>query len=441
MTNVSLHELVSIDSEGYDALLRRSESDLSFFTDKVKPIIEAVRTEGDAALVRYGRDFDGAEPLTEATLKASEAEFDAAFDCVENDVVAAIRHGIENIRIFHEEQKPEPMWFKEIKPGAFAGDRYTPIQSVALYVPRGKGSFPSVTMMTAVPGVVAEVPSLAIFTPPAPDGGVDAATLVAARTAGVETVYKCGGAQAVAAAAYGTETVKRALKIVGPGSPWVVAAKQQLAHLIDPGLPAGPSEAIIFADDTINGGLAALDLLIEAEHGPDSSAYLVTHSKRVAEEALAALSEHWKQMGGQRVEFSQAVLCGENGGIVLTPSLDASYKFINDYAPEHLELLSKEPFEHLGHITEASEILMGPYTPVSVGNFALGPNAVLPTSKGAATFGPLSVHDFVKCSSIGYVTAPAYPTMAKHAKVLAEYEGFDAHANAVSAMRDKYLGN
>ena len=441
MKNVSLHELVSIDSEGYDALLRRSESDLSFFTDKVKPIIEAVRTEGDAALVRYGRDFDGAEPLTEATLKASEAEFDAAFDCVENDVVAAIRHGIENIRIFHEEQKPEPMWFKEIKPGAFAGDRYTPIQSVALYVPRGKGSFPSVTMMTAVPGVVAEVPSLAIFTPPAPDGGVDAATLVAARTAGVETVYKCGGAQAVAAAAYGTETVKRALKIVGPGSPWVIAAKQQLAHLIDPGLPAGPSEAIIFADDTINGGLAALDLLIEAEHGPDSSAYLVTHSKRVAEEALAALSEHWKHMGGQRVEFSQAVLCGENGGIVLTPSLDASYKFINDYAPEHLELLSKEPFEHLGHITEASEILMGPYTPVSVGNFALGPNAVLPTSKGATTFGPLSVHDFVKCSSIGYVTAPAYPTMAKHAKVLAEYEGFDAHANAVSAMRDKYLGN
>ena len=169
MTNVSLHELDLIDSEGYDALLRRSESDLSFFTDKVKPIIEAVRTEGDAALVRYGREFDGAESLTEATLKASEAEFDAAFDSVENDVVAAIRHGIENIRIFHEEQKPEPMWFKEIKPGAFAGDRYTPIQSVALYVPRGKGSFPSVTMMTAVPGVVAEVPNLAIFTPPAPD--------------------------------------------------------------------------------------------------------------------------------------------------------------------------------------------------------------------------------------------------------------------------------
>lgn len=440
MSEVSFHTLENLNSEQYAGLLKRSESDLSFFTEKVKPIIEAVRTEGDAALVRFGQEFDGATPLSKETLKASEAEFDAAFDSVDEEVIEAIRYGIENIKIFHEEQKPEPMWLKEIKPGAFAGDRYTPIQSVALYVPRGKGAFPSVTMMTSVPGIVAEVPNLAIFTPPTPDGGVDAATLVAARIAGIETVYKCGGAQAVAAAAFGTETVKRALKIVGPGSPWVVAAKQQLAGLIDPGLPAGPSEAIIFADETVHGGLAALDVLVEAEHGPDSSAYLVTHSQRVAEQALEALPGHWSKMTEQRVEFSKAVLCGENGGIVLTSSLEESYKFINDYAPEHLEILSTEPFEHLGHITEASEILMGPHTPVSIGNFSLGPNAVLPTSRGAATYGPLSVHDFVKCSSIGYVTKPAYPTMAKHARKLAQYEGFSSHENAVSEMRDKYLG-
>lgn len=439
MPSVSFHVTTTLTAEGYQALLKRSEADLSVFAEKVKPIIEAVRQDGDAALVRFGQDLDGAKPLTAATLKASEEEFNAAFDAVDGAVIDAIKHGIENIRIFHEEQKPEPMWLKEIKPGAFAGDRYTPIQSVALYVPRGKGSFPSVTMMTSVPGVVAEVPNLAIFTPPSPDGGVDAATLVAARIAGVETVYKCGGAQAVAAAAYGTETVKKALKIVGPGSPWVVAAKQQLSGLIDPGLPAGPSEAIIFADESVHGGLAALDLLIEAEHGPDSSAYLVTHSKRVAEQALAALPDHWAKMTEHRVAFSKSVLCGENGGIILTSSLQESYQFINDYAPEHLELLSTEPFEHLGHITEASEILMGPHTPVSIGNFALGPNAVLPTSKGAATYGPLSVHDFVKCSSIGYVTAPAYPTMAKHARVLARYEGFSSHENAVSEMRDPYL--
>ncbi|MEH6728165.1 MAG: histidinol dehydrogenase [Hyphomicrobiales bacterium] len=441
MSSVSFHETSNLTAEAYAALLKRSESDLSAFMEKVEPIIEAVRTEGDAALVRFGQDFDGAKPLTEATLKTSEAEFDAAFDSVDAEVIEAIEYGIANIRSFHEEQKPEPMWFKEIRPGAFAGDRYTPIQSVALYVPRGKGAFPSVTMMTSVPAVVAGVPELAIFTPPTPDGSVDAATLVAARIAGVETVYKCGGAQAVAAAAFGTQTIKPALKIVGPGSPWVVAAKRRLSDMIDPGLPAGPSEAIIFADDSVHGGLAALDLLVEAEHGPDSSAFLVTHSRRVAEEALAALPEHWAQMTEQRVAFSKAVLCGENGGIVLTSSLEESYKFINDYAPEHLELLSTEPFEHLGHITEAAEILMGPHTPVSIGNFALGPNAVLPTSQGARTYGPLSVRDFVKCSSVGYVTRPAYAEMAKHARVLARYEGFSSHENAVSEMRQKYLGN
>lgn len=439
MTSVSFHTIKNLSRTEYETLLKRSESDLSFFSEKVKPIIEAVRTQGDAALVQFGREFDGARSLTKATLKVSQAEFDGAFKSVAPEVIEAIRYGIENIKFFHEVQKPEPMWLKEIKPGAFAGDRYTPIQSVALYVPRGKGAFPSVTMMTAVPAIIAEVPNLAIFTPPTEDGSVDAATLVAARIAGVETVYKCGGAQAVAAAAYGTETIQRALKIVGPGSPWVVAAKKQLAGLIDPGLPAGPSEAIIFADETVHGGLAALDVLVEAEHGSDSSAYIVTHSRRVADEALAALPDHWARMTEQRVDFSKAVMCGKNGGIILTSSLEESYTFINDYAPEHLELLSTEPFEHLGHITEASEILMGPHTPVSIGNFVLGPNAVLPTSRGAATYGPLSVHDFIKCSSIGYVTRPGYSTMAKHARVLAKYEGFSSHENAVSEMRDQYL--
>jgi histidinol dehydrogenase len=438
MPNVSFHDLSQLDAAGRAALMRRSETDLSGFMEKAAPIIEAVRTEGDAALIRFARDFDKAD-LNATQLKVSPAEFDAAFGMVDEDVVAAIRFGIDNIRHFHEEQKPEAMWLKEMRPGAYAGDRFTPIRSVALYVPRGKGAFPSVTMMTAVPAVVAGVPELAIITPPAPDGSVDAATLVAARIAGVETVYKCGGAQAVAAVAYGTETVKAALKIVGPGSPWVVAAKRLLAGVIDPGLPAGPSEAIILADDSVHGGLAALDLLIEAEHGPDSSAYLVTHSRRVAEEALAALPEHSARMTEQRVAFSTAVLTGACGGIVLTASIEESYRFINDYAPEHLEILSTDPFAHLGHITEAAEILMGPHTPVSIGNFGLGPNAVLPTSRWARTCGPLSVTDFVKRSSIGYVTAAAYPEFARHARTLARYEGFSSHEHAVSEVRDRYL--
>lgn len=438
MSEVSFHELAKLDDAARAALLRRSETDLSSFTEKVVPIIEAVRNEGDAALLRFGRDLDRAD-LKEGSLKATEAEFDRAFDLVDREVVEAIRFGIENIRHFHEEQKPEAMWLKEMRPGAFAGDRFTPIKSVALYIPRGKGAFPSVTMMTAVPAVVAGVPDLAILTPPAPDGSVDAATLVAARIAGVETVYKVGGAQAVAAAAYGTETVKKALKIVGPGSPWVVAAKRLLAGVIDPGLPAGPSEAVIFADDTVKGGLAALDLLIEAEHGPDSSAYLVTHSRRVAEEALAALPEHWSRMTEQRVAFSRAVLTGSYGGIVLTGSVEESYAFVNDYAPEHLEILSTDPFAHLGRITEAAEILLGPHTPVSIANFGLGPNAVLPTSRWARTWGPLSVTDFVKRASIGYVTQSAYPEFAKHAWTLARYEGFSSHEHAVSDVRKAWL--
>jgi len=438
MTDVTFHEYSNLGPDEKTALLRRSETDISGFIEKVAPILEAVRTEGDRAVARFGRDLDKAN-ITETTIKATEAEFDAAFKLVSEDVIEAITFGIENIRHFHEEQKPEAMWLKEIKPGAFAGDRFTPIKSVALYVPRGKGSFPSVTMMTSVPAVVAGVPNLAIVTPPAPDGSVDAATLVAARLAGVETVYKVGGAQAVAAVTYGTETIKPALKIVGPGSPWVVAAKRSLSGIIDTGLPAGPSEAIIFADDTVHGGLAALDLLIEAEHGPDSSAYLVTHSRRVAEEALAALPEHWARMTEQRVQFSSAVLSGKCGGIILTSSVEESYDFVNAYAPEHLELLSQDPFAHLGQITEAAEILMGPHTPVSIANFCLGPNAVLPTSRWARTFGPLSVTDFVKRSSIGYVTASAYPEFAKHAHKLAQYEGFSSHAHAVSAVRDNYL--
>ncbi|MBF51466.1 MAG: histidinol dehydrogenase [Confluentimicrobium sp.] len=439
MSDITIKKLADLDAAERAALTRRSEADLSFFLDKVQPIIDAVKTEGDAALVRFGRDFDKATSLTAETLKVSPAEFDEAYEMVDPKVIDAIRFGIENIRTFHEEQAPEPMWLKEVRPGAYAGDRYMPIKSVALYVPRGKGSFPSVTMMTAVPGVVAKVPNLAIFTPPGPDGKVDAATLVAARIAGVETVYKCGGAQAVAAAAFGTETIAKAQKIVGPGSPWVVAAKRLLAGIIDPGLPAGPSEVMILADDTVSGRLAAMDLLIEAEHGPDSSAWLVTPSERVIEEALAALPELWGKMTEQRVEFSRTVLTGASGGIVLARDMDDACAFVNDYAPEHLEILSTKPFDYLGDITEASEILLGTHTPVSIANFALGPNAVLPTSKGANTYGPLSVTDFIRRSSIGYVTEKGYPEMAQAAKTLAEYEGFSSHANAVSDLRQDYL--
>jgi histidinol dehydrogenase len=241
----------------------------------------------------------------------------------------------------------------------------------------------------------------------------------------------------VAAAAYGTSTIPKFDKIVGPGSPWVVAAKRLLADEIDPGTPAGPSESIIFADPTADGRLAALDLIIESEHGPDSSAFLVTNSRQVADRAMEAIPDYWQSLGETRREFSSTVLGGPNGGILLASDENACIEFINAYAPEHLMIHSREPFQYLGAIKHAGEILLGENTPLSLGNYVLGPNAVLPTSAAARIHSPLGVHDFLKKTGIGYVTSVAYDLLAKHAHTLAVYEGFDGHALAVSELRKK----
>ena len=374
-------------------------------------------------------------------LRATEADFEGAYDELAPEVADAIDYAVANIRAVHEAQKPEEMWLKEVRPGAFAGDRYRPIPAVACYVPRGKGAFPSVTMMTTVPAVVAGVPRILVITPPGPDGGFDAATLVACDKAGVREVYKCGGAQGIAAVAFGTETVPRVDKVVGPGSPYVVAAKRLLADRIDTGLPAGPSESIVLADRTANGRIAALDLIIESEHGPDSSAFLVTDSREVAREAMAAIPGYWTQMGAQRAGFSAEVLCGPRGGVVLAPDMDAACAFADDYAPEHLEILAEDPMAYLGRVDNAAEILLGPHTPFVLGNFVIGVNCVLPTGGWARTWSPLSVFDFLKRSSVAYVTPRAYPELARHARVLATYEGFEGHANAVSETRAAAFGN
>lgn len=431
---VAWHELSQLSEAERTTLLTRSEADLGPFLERAKPIIEAVRAEGDAAIARFARDFDRA-PVEADKLMATEAEFDAAFAELEPEMIETLRYSADNIRRFHDAQMPPEMWMKEIRPGVLVGERATPIDSVACYAPRGKGSFPSVTLMTTIPATVAKVPNAILLTPPGPDGRIDAATLVAARLGGVERVYRVGGAQAVAAAAFGTASIPRCMKIVGPGSPWVVAAKRLLSDRIDTGLPAGPSESIIFADDTANGRIAALDLIIESEHGPDSSAFLVTTSREVAEAALAAIPDYWAQMSDLRVGFSSTVLGGTSGGIVLARSLEEAYGFINDYAPEHLQVISKAPLEHLGHIRNAAEILLGEFAAGSIANYMMGPNCVLPTSGWARTHSALGVRDYMKFSTIGQMTRTGFDEMAPHTHRFATYEGFDAHANAVSGLR------
>ena len=431
---IAWHELGTLSPAQRQALLTRSEADLGPFLEKVVPIIEAVRTEGDEAIARFSRDFDHA-PVDPARLAASPEEFDEAFATLDPALIETLRYSADNIRRFHEAQMPPEMWMKEIRPGVLVGERSTPIDSVACYAPRGKGSFPSVTLMTTIPASVAKVPQAILLTPPGPDGRIDAATLVAARLGGVEKVFRVGGGQAVAAAAFGTATIPRCNKIVGPGSPWVVAAKRLLSDRIDPGLPAGPSESIILADETGNGRIAALDLIIESEHGPDSSAFLVTWSREVAEAARAAIPEYWRSMGELRVGFSATVLGGTSGGIVLCDTPAQAYAFINDYAPEHLQIISKQPFAHLAHIRNAAEILLGEYAVGSIANYMMGPNCVLPTSGWARTHSALGVRDYLKTSSVGHMTRSGFDEMAPHTERFASYEGFDAHANAVSGLR------
>lgn len=437
---VNLIHLSQISATERASLLQRTETDLVPFIDKVRPIVLAVRTEGDAALARFARQFDRA-PVNANAIAATAADFAEAHQALAADVKEAITFAAGNIRRFHELQMPEESWSNEMLPGLQVGDRTTPIPSVACYIPRGKGSFPSSVMMTCIPATVAGVEDICIITPPGPDGKIDAATLVAAQAAGVSKVYKAGGAQGVAAVAYGTQSISRYAKVVGPGSPWVVAAKRLVADVIDTGTPAGPSETIVFADDTTSGKLAALDLLIEAEHGDDSSAYLVTTSERIAKEALAALPAYWAQMSEQRAAFTKAVLASSRGGIVIARDEQEAFSFINDYAPEHLQVLSKDPRRYMPMIKNAGEILLGEFTPSTLGNFVLGPSHVLPTGGWAKTHSALSVHDFQKRSSVVEVSPSAYPDLATPAKIIAEYEGFDAHANAVGPLRGKLLGN
>jgi histidinol dehydrogenase len=436
----NFHRLADLSPSARKALLTRTETDLSRYTEKVRPIIAAVREEGDEALARYARQFDKA-PVEPSTIAATEADFARAAKSLDPKMLDAMQFAADSIIAFHKAQMPEKQWMQELRPGVFAGDRTTPIPSVACYVPRGKGAFPSSVLMTSIPATVAGVEDICIITPPGPNGQIDDATLVAAKLAGVGKVYKAGGAQGIAAVAYGTQTIAPVRKIVGPGSPWVAAAKRIVSDFVDVGTPAGPSETIVMADGTTSGKLAALDLLIETEHGPDSSGYLVTWDEDIANAARAAFEDFYKHMSPLRIDYAQTVLSGPLGGVVLAANEADAIAFINDYAPEHLQILSKQPERYLDKIKHAGEILLGEYAPSTLANFVVGPSHVLPTGGWAQTGSALSVHDFLKRTSIVNITKQGYDLLAPHAKIFADYEGFDAHGNAVSELRKPFMGN
>ena len=435
---IRIHRLADYSPSQRAELLSRTEDDLSPFIEQVAPVIEHVRQHGDDSLRHFAQKFDGADMAGKDILARPE-EFDAAFSALDPGLIDALEYAADNIRRFHEHQKPEPDWRVEIRPGIEVGERAFPLDRVALYSPRGKGSFPSVTLMTAIPAVVAGVKTPVIMTPPTAEGMVDPATLVAARLAGVEMVAKAGGAQAVAAAAFGTETLPRCQKIEGPGSPYFMAAKKLLRDELGSRLPAGPSEVVVLADETVSAELAALDILIETEHGPDSSGFLVTWSEALAQGVVNHIGRFLEMMSDERAQYATTVLSSMKGGIVLTRTPEEAYDFINDYAPEHCQILSRDADSHLPHIITASEILLGEYSAGSLANYMMGPNCVLPTSGAARLHSPLGVHDFIRTASVGRVSKSGFAEMAPKTEIFARYEGFDAHANAVTSLRTELI--
>jgi histidinol dehydrogenase len=367
---MNIYRLADMEKDAYSRLLRRSEIDISEYTPLAREVMERVRRDGDQALLHYTEKFDGII-LERDRLRVSEEEIESAYKALDTKTKDTLEYAATNIRKFHQAQMPQEIWMKEIDEGILAGEKTTPLNDVCLYVPRGKGSFPSIMLMLGIPAIVAGVPRVVVCTPPGDEGKIEDTTLAAAYIAGVKEIYRVGGMQAVAAVAYGTETVPRCCKVMGPGNAYVSAIKRLLYGVIDVGLPAGPSEAVILADKAADPRIVALDMLIEAEHGPDSASLLVTHSQDLVGQIPALVEDNLKELPAQRRSFIEQVF-QNYGGIVLTESLDESVDFVNDYAPEHLEVLTADPFALLTRLNNAGEILLGSHTPITLCNFQIG---------------------------------------------------------------------
>lgn len=414
-------------------IFKRAQIDISEIVETAKIVLAAVKDRGDEALLEYIEKYDGVK-LEASQLKVTEEEFERSERELPEDFKEAVRNNIENIRKFHNIQLPPPMQFMSIVPGVYAGEKSEPIDSVGIYVPRGKGSFPSVLYMLVVPAKIAGVKKIIIATPPGPEGEIDAGTLFTARECSVAEVYKISGIQAIGALAYGTESIDKVVKIIGPGSSYVTAAKRVLYGIVDVGLPAGPSESVIIADSTADPKKVALDFLVEAEHGPDSASILVTDSLKLGKEVVEIVPSLVEKLTPVRQKFLKENM-KKYSGVVIVDSLQEAVEFVNQYAPEHLSVQTDNPFDLLPLIRNAGEILLGENTSFSMANYSIGPNNTLPTGGFARTFSPVSVRDFCKYSSVGYVTAQGFQMLKESAVQLAEYEGFPAHAQALT-LRD-----
>lgn len=389
----------------------------------VTEIIQTVQAQGDRALLDYTRRFDGAE-LTQ--LAVSEREIEEAFQTVEASFLDILRNAAANIRAFHEKQVRNSFVMTE-QDGVILGQKVTPIEKVGVYVPGGRAAYPSTVLMDTIPAKIAGCAEIVMVTPPGKDGKVNPAILAAAKIAGVTKIFKIGGAQAVAALAYGTESVPKVDKIVGPGNAYVAEAKKQVFGQVAIDMIAGPSEILVVADGKSNPAHVAADLLSQAEHDPMASAVLVTDSAQLAAAVQAELERQIPKL--PRAEIARSSI-ENNGKIIVADNLKVVIDIANEIAPEHLELMVDNPFEYLGSIRHAGSIFLGRNCPEALGDYFAGPNHTLPTSGTARFSSPLSVDDFVKKSQFTYYTKEALANVASEIAQFARKEGLEAHARS-----------
>ncbi|MFF2533306.1 histidinol dehydrogenase [Brevibacillus sp. NPDC058079] len=398
--------------------------------EAVKAILTSVRQQGDEALRYYTERFDR---VLLQNFRVSEGEFAEASELVSPLVKTVLIEAAENIRAFHERQVRQS-WFTTKESGTLLGQLIRPLQRVGLYVPGGTAAYPSSVLMNAIPAKIAGVPQVVITTPPGADGKINPAILVAAQIAGVTEIYKVGGAQAIAALTYGTEQIKAVDKIVGPGNIFVALAKREVFGLVSIDMVAGPSEIAVIADETANSRYVAADLLSQAEHDPMSAAILVTTSQSLAEQVSQEVERQLADL--PRKSIAEAAI-RDYGAILLVDDLDEGFAVINRMAPEHLEIMVAEPFEHLGKVENAGAIFLGPYSSEPVGDYFAGTNHVIPTNGTARFSSPLSVDDFIKKSSVVSYSKRDLRDNGHKIVALAEQEGLSGHGRAIlSRLRD-----
>ena len=410
-----------------DDLLKRSPNNYTGYADKVQAIIDDVRERGDEALFEMTKRFDGAD-LNVNNIRVTQAEIDEAYTLVDASLIEVIRKAMTNIRVYHEKQR-QYGWFDTTTDGTILGQKVTPLESTGVYVPGGKAAYPSSVLMNVIPAKVAGVEKIVMVTPPGKDGKVNPGTLVAANEAGADEIYKVGGAQAIAALAFGTASVPKVDKIVGPGNIYVALAKKAVYGYVSIDSIAGPSEILVIADETVNPRYVAADLLSQAEHDELASAILVTTSEKLAGEVQKEI-EGFTQVLSRKAIIEKSL---ENyGHILIASSIDEAVEIANAIASEHLEIVTANPFEVMTKIRNAGAIFIGENSSEPLGDYFAGPNHILPTNGTAKFFSPLSVDDFVKKSSIIYYSREALAAKKDDIIQFAKAGSLTAHANSIA---------